>query len=282
MAAHFEPPPIPVPDGTPILLRDLIHDRTGLYFDAERTDLIIEKLRDRVVSRGCRSYLDYFYILKYDENAAEEWLRLMDVFSVQETYFWREHSQIDALVREIIPAWFRERTEPLRIWSAACATGEEPCSIAMAIAEAGLDHLPIEILASDASEVALQRARAGMYRERSFRVLAPALREKYFTRAGDLWRLDPRIASRVQYSRANLVSPAEVTPLAGVSVIFCRNVFIYFSPDAIRRTLQLFARHMREPACLFVGSSESLLKLTDDFELKELGDAFVYQRKPLI
>lgn len=275
-------PTLSIPDGTPGLLRDLIHERTGMFFDAERIDLMIDKLRERVMQRGCRSYLDYFYILKYDENAAEEWLRLIDVFSVQETYFWREYSQINALVRVIAPAWFREHAQPLRIWSAACATGEEPYSIAMAIEEAGLGHLPVEIHASDASEIALERARAGLYRERSFRALAPELREKYFTRVGDLWKLDARIMARVQFSRANLVAASEATPLAGVSVIFCRNVFIYFSPEAIRRTIRLFAAHLREPGYLFVGSSESLLKLTDDFELQELGDAFVYKRKSLL
>lgn len=283
MPAPFESPiPISIPDGTPVLLRDLIHERTGLHFDAERIDLMVEKLRERLIQRGCRSYLDYFYILKYDEHADDEWLRLIDVFSVQETYFWRESSQIEALVQHIIPAWFRQHARPLRIWSAACASGEEPYSIAIAIAEAGLGHLPIELHASDASEIALERARAGIYRERSFRTLSPELRAKYFTRAGDLWKLDPAIVSRVQFSRANLVAPAETTLLAGVSVIFCRNVFIYFSSESIKRTIRLFATHMREPAYLFVGSSESLLKLTDDFELRELGDAFVYQRKPLI
>lgn len=282
MPTHFEAPPISIPDGTPLLLRDLIHERTGLFFDTDRIDLMMEKLRERVSQRGCRSYLDYFYILKYDENASEEWLRLMDVFSVQETYFWREYGQIAALVQHIIPAWFREQSQPLRIWSAACASGEEPYTLAIAIAEADLGHLPIEIHASDASEIALQRARAGLYRERSFRTLAPELRAKYFTRIGEGWQLDGAIMARVTFSRANLAAANEAIPLAGVSVIFCRNVFIYFSAESIRRTIQLFARHMREPAYLFVGSSESLLKLTDDFELNELGDAFVYKRKSLI
>lgn len=265
-----------------MLLRDLIHERTGIFFDAERIDLMMEKLRERLVQRNCRSYLDYFYILKYDDNAAQEWLRLIDVFSVQETYFWREHSQIEALVQQVIPAWFREHAQPLRIWSAACATGEEPYSIAIAIAEAGLGHLPIEIRASDASEVALQKAQAGLYRERSFRALAPELREKYFTRVDELWKIDASIMARVRFSRANLVTANEASPLADASVIFCRNVFIYFSPDAIRHTVRLFAAHMREPALLFVGSSESLLKLSAEFELQELGDAFVYQRRPRI
>jgi chemotaxis protein methyltransferase CheR len=272
--------PLAVPDGVPLLLRDLVHDRTGIFFENDRSDLLLEKLRDRASFHQCQSYLDYYYILKYEEKGPEEWLRVMDAFSVQETYFWRESSQIDALVQSVVPRWFREHQAPLRIWSAACATGEEPYTIAMALLEAGYGHLPIEILASDASEAALEKAKAGFYRERSFRTLSPYLRQKYFTPAGDVSRIDPEIRRRVTFRRANIVVHEEIAGLAQSSVIFCRNVFIYFSPDSIRRTVAAFAEHMRPPGLLFVGSSESLLKISNQFELHEINDAFVYVRAP--
>src|SRR5688572_237466 len=174
------PPPL-IPEAVPKLLRDLIHERTGLFFESEHFDTLLEKLQPRVLAHGCRSYLDYYYILKYDEKGADEWRRVMDAFSVQETYFWREVDQVRALVDVVVPQWFTRHATPLRIWSAACATGEEPYTIAIALAEAGWSDRPIEILASDASEAALEKARAGFYRERSFRALPPGLREKYFT-----------------------------------------------------------------------------------------------------
>lgn len=268
-----------IPAGIPVLLRDLVHERTGIYFEADRLDTMLDKLRERALHHRCRSYLDYYYILKYEEKGADEWLRVMDAFSVQETYFWREASQIQALVEEVVPQWFAARSSPLRIWSAACASGEEPYSIVMALREAGLGHLPIEINASDASEAALARARLGVYRERSFRALPAALRDKYFTPVADGWRLDPAIAARVSFQRANLVATSEISDLARAQVIFCRNVFIYFSPEAIGRTVQTFATRMEDGGHLFVGSSESLLKLTAEFELREIRDAFGYIRK---
>jgi chemotaxis protein methyltransferase CheR len=279
MPTAFDLGHLSVPEGVPVLLRDLIHDRTGIYFELSRADMMLDKLRDRVTATGCSSYLDYYYILKYDEKGTNEWLRVMDAFSVQETYFWRESSQIEALVGRVIPQWFAKNSSPFRIWSAACASGEEPYSIAIAIQEAGLSHLPIEIHASDASEIALTKARTGIYRERSFRTLAPELWQKYFKPVPEGWQLDPNILRRVHFSRANLVAPNEVTPLARASVIFCRNVFIYFSPDAIRRAVEMFAAHMLPPGYLFVGSSESLLKITQHFELQEIDDAFVYIRR---
>jgi len=272
--------PLSVPDGVPLLLRDLIHERTGLFFEAERTDVLLEKLQDRALFFQCRSYLDYYYILKYEEKGREEWLRVMDAFSVQETYFWREFSQIEALVQFVIPRRFSEHKTPLRIWSAACATGEEPYSIVIALLEAGLGDLPIEIHASDASEAALARAQAGLYRERSFRALSPHLRQKYFTPVGDHWQLNANVMRRVKFHRANIVVSEEIADLAQSAVIFCRNVFIYFSPESIRRTVGVFAKHLPDGGHLFVGSSESLLKLTTDFELQEIADAFVYMRTP--
>src|SRR5687767_12457815 len=107
-----------VPDGVSLLLRDLIHDRTGIFFENGRTDLMLEKLRDRALVHQCHSFLDYYYILKYEEKGPEEWLRVMDAFSVQETYFWREVSQIEVLVQRVVPDWFKSHHGPLRLWSA--------------------------------------------------------------------------------------------------------------------------------------------------------------------
>jgi chemotaxis protein methyltransferase CheR len=261
------------------LLRDLVHERTGVFFETDRLDTMLEKLEPAAMERGCQSYLEYYYILKYDENAGIEWRRVMDAFSVQETYFWREVDQIRALVDHVVPQWFKQNTLPLRIWSAACATGEEPFSIAMALREAGWENHPIEILASDASEAALAKARAGVFRERSFRSLPVALREKYFQSRGELSILRPDILSRVTFQWANLVSLGEFPPVPSINVIFCRNVFIYFSASSIKQVIQSFAGKVPVGGHLFVGASESLLKLTHDFELQELGQSFVYLRK---
>src|SRR5687767_8518641 len=127
---------VSIPEPVPQLLRDLIHDRIGIYFEPDRFDTLLEKVHDRVAAHRCHSLLDYYYLLRYEANNEEEWRRVMDAFSVQETYFWREFDQVRALVDVIVPEWFKTRTTPLRIWSAACASGEEPYSIAIALQEA--------------------------------------------------------------------------------------------------------------------------------------------------
>lgn len=270
--------------GADRLLRDLIHERTGLFFDNGKGDILADKLSPLVVERGFTSLLDYYYLLKYDEAAQDEWLNVMNALSVPETYFWREMDQVRALVEWVVPRWFAAPgARPLKIWSAACATGEEPLTIAMALNEAGwLGRVPVEIYGSDASTAAVEKARRGVYRERSFRNLPVTLRARYFTQEGatKTWRVDAKLHAAIEWRVANLMNEVEVAPLAAAHVIFCRNVFIYFSDQTISRTVRSFAAHIRPPGYLFVAAAESLLKLSTDFDLQEIGSAFVYVRRP--
>jgi chemotaxis protein methyltransferase CheR len=267
------------PGGTELLLRDLVQEHTGMFFDNDKSDFLLDKLSPLVIDRGFQSFLDYYYLLKYDDPSETEWRQVMDAISVQETFFWREMDQIRALVDVLVPEWEQHRNgRPLRIWSAACATGEEPFTIAMALSEAGwFERVPIEIVGTDASVSALQRAKEGLFRDRAFRNLPLSLRNKYFSKDGNGWRIDPRLQSRVRWDLANLVNKDEIAGFAESPFIFCRNVFIYFSNDMIRRVVKTFADHIRGPAYLFVGVSESLLKVSNDFELLNVGEAFVYK-----
>jgi chemotaxis protein methyltransferase CheR len=266
-----------LPVGVFLILRDLIRDRIGVSFEDEKRDLLAAKLVDRIRDLGLSSFLDYYYLLKYGPGAEAEWPTLTDALSVQETYFWREFDQVRALVDVLIPAHAAAGRGPIRIWSAACATGEEPLTLAIALAEAGwFAKAEIEIWASDASPAAVERARIGVYRERSFRALAPALRDKYFTQTAGGWKVAPELHSRVSYSRANLLEPAEIALLATAPFVFCRNVFIYFSTATIARVVRNFADRMPRPGHLFVGASESLLRTRTRFELEEIGGAFLY------
>ena len=267
------------------LLRDLIHERTGLFYDDGRRDMMADRLSGPVTERGFESFLDYYYYLKYDPAAAAEWHKVMDALSVPETYFWREADQLHAIADTIVPALLREApSRPVRIWCVPCATGEEPLSIAMLLDRGGwFNRGDIALHASDASPAMVERACAGAYRERSFRVLPPDLRERYFERRGDLWHVDRTLHARVRsWTVVNLKNRAEVEPLATADVIVCRNVFIYFSPGAVRQVVDTFADCMPSPGYLCVGATESLLRVTERFELSEIGGAFVYVKRPAL
>lgn len=276
----------PLSESSYVLLRDLIAERTGVLFDPPKLGLLADKLSELVTANGLTSFLDYYYLLRYDADKSH-WDALMNRLAVPETFFWRQPEQMIALARVIAPAFFASYPRrPLRIWSAACCTGEEPLSIAMALDEAGLlETNAITIDATDGSVEMIERARRGTYANRAFRQLPDAMKEKYFEPDGDRWRPIDRLSRKIRFNVVNLANDAEVQPYAAADVIFCRNVFIYFSDSAIRNVARVFARAMPRDGVLFLGASESLTRLGVDLELTEIAGAFAYvkngQRQPL-
>lgn len=260
------------------LLRDLIAQNAGVYFGDDKRDILADKLSDLVAAHGMSSFVDYYYLLRYDADADAHWSELLDHLAVPETFFWRQPEQILALAQEVAPRHFEMHLgRPLRIWSAGCCTGEEPISLAIALLEAGLlGRHPIEIVGSDASPAVLQRAREGLYGERSFRNFPPERRARYFQPDADRWRVDPQLQKYIRWTTANLVDEAAVRPLASADVIFCRNVFIYFSDPTIVRVARLFEAEMPSDGYLFLGAAESLTRLDAGFDLAEVAGAFAY------
>jgi chemotaxis protein methyltransferase CheR len=263
-----------------VLLRDLILERTGMMFDDAKRGLLSDKLSELVAANALTSFLDYYYLLRYDAAADSHWAALLDRLSVPETYFWRQADQIRAVSEVVAPSHFAINPgKRLTIWCAACCTGEEPLSIAIALAEAGLlDTGLVDICATDGSNEMVARARIGQYGERSFRQLPANLREKYFEPHGALWRPIERVRTAVRYGVVNLVKKEEVAPYAKADVIFCRNVFIYFSDAVIKRVVQSFIEQMAPDGCLFLGAAESLTRLGVELDLTEVGGAFAYVR----
>lgn len=263
------------------LLRDLIRDRLGVHYADDRLDSLADRLAPLVAERGFGSFLDYFYLLKYDPLSENEWDRVMDTLSVGETYFWREMDQMHAVVSDILPGLAGQANRPIAFWSVPCASGEEPLTLAMLLDSAGwFDRAPIEIYAGDASPAALARARTGRYRQRSFRSLPATYRERYFQRCGDGWQVDPALQARVRrWQQVNLMDESDLAAIGSAHVVFCRNVFIYFSDDGVRRVVNALADAMPMPGYLCVGASESLLRVTHRFELEEVAGAFVYVKR---
>lgn len=259
------------------LLMDLIHEHLGLHYRPSDAEQVADRLAPLVVGRGLASFMDYYYVLKYSPEP-DDWAKVMDALAVQETYLWREIDQLRTVVNILVPELVKAyRGRTVRIWSSACATGEEPLTVAMLLEEAGwFERAPIEVIGSDASPAAIARARKGEYTQRAFRNLPPSLRDKYFVQHGTHWTVVPELHGRVSYDVVNLVAEDQVARYSSAPVILCRNVFIYFSDRSILRTLAMFDRGMPSPGYLGVGVSESLLRRTSAFDLQEIGGAFIY------
>jgi len=271
-----------VPRGVDHLFGDLVHGAAGIVFDAARLSLLVDRVVPLARNAGCRSLLEYYFQVRYNDPQRREWQRVIDAITVQESYFWREAAQFDALALRVVPRLAAGLRGPLRIWSAGCAAGEEPLSIAIALQEAGwFDRIPIEIIATDVSESALARASAGWYRPRAFRDLPETLRERHFDAAGGGFQVRGAIRERVRYGSLNLADPTAASAVAPVHVVFCRNVFIYFSEETMRRAIAAIAAAIRPRGVLFTGSADAVLRVTDAFDLEEHGSALAYARRQL-
>lgn len=262
------------------LIRDMIKEKIGIYYDENKKDILADKLTPLALERGFNNFLDYYYFLKYDPEGKEEWDKISDVLSVQETYFFREFDQLKALVDIVIPNLYEEGKRYIKIWSAGCATGEEPLSIAILLEEYNwFKKMNIEIYASDISNSALEKAKKGIYKDRSLRNISKYYLDKYFTKEENGFRINSEIHKKIIWKRANLVSEEEVKDLAKANIIFCRNVFIYFDDSTIQKVIKVFEENMENPGYLFVGVSESLIRFSHSFNLEIIGGAFVYVKK---
>lgn len=267
-------------ENTFLMLRNLIMEKTGIYFEEGKKELLADKLSDRVLERGLNSFMDYYYLLKYDKDAPEEWHTVLDLISVNETYFWREFDHIETMIRRIIPEFVKNNpARPLKIWSAACATGEEPLSILMALDSSGwLGKVRTELLATDGSRQVIEKAKEGLYRERSVRLLNDDMRSRYFDKEDSRWRVKPKLHGMIKWGIINLSDPVQRNSVPEQNIIFCRNVFIYFHDDVIRRIVNDFHSRLSSPGYLFTGFSESLFRIKNSFELVEMDKTFIYKK----
>lgn len=264
------------------LFTDLLRRRCGLHFD-EATRFLVERRLGRLLEESqAASVASYLYQLRSGPNSEEEFWRIIDALTTNETYFFRERSQLSALVNEVIPEAKLRATRgrrPVSIWSAGCASGEEPFSVVMLGLEAGLvPGVDFRVYASDISRAVLAKARRGVYREASFRETEPLLRQRYFVQKEGLNRISDEIKRHVDFIHMNLLDESKVSLLGSMDVILCRNVIIYFDAETKKRVIKTFHDKLVPGGYLLLGHSESLINVTSDFELKSLEHDLVYRR----
>jgi chemotaxis protein methyltransferase CheR len=252
--------------------------RIGLTFDDNRTSALAAVLAERASATHFtpEQYVDYL------GSSDREVPELAKLLTVAETYFFRNAAQLEACMGGAIPACVeRNGSGPLRILSAACASGEEPYSLAMLMRERCAAVAPrTTIVGTDVNPVMLQRARRARYSAWSLRETPAAYRERYFTRDGGDFVLDRPMRDAVTFEAMNLVEP-EPTQLAESTfdIVFCRNALMYFTLDQFASTVERLRRALVPGGFLFLGHAETLRGITHGFHLCHSGEAFYYQKK---
>lgn len=257
----------------------LIEDRVGLHFEVRDLANLADKLSERATELGMQSLLDYYYYLRYDAGGPQELDALVERLVVQETYFFREVAPLQHLVDAIVPELLRRKT-PVRIWSAACASGEEAYTLAMMLDDAGLLR-HAELVASDISAKSLAQARSGVYGSRSLRIVGSprALPRQLHQDGPRTVRVDEALTRAIRWCRVNLLDDASVRELELFDVVVCRNVLIYFTDATIAHVAENLRQALRPDGLLLVGTSESLLRFGTAFQCEERGGCFYYRRR---
>ncbi len=272
---------IPLSEDVFRLIRDIIKDYCGLYFDDNARYLIEKRLSRRVKNRHFGNFRDYYRLIRYDKRAEEELCAIVDVLTVNETYFFREQNQLRAFSEEILDE-LREvnrDSKTLRIWSAGCSTGEEPYTLAMLIKErAEFSGWDIEIYGSDINQRVLQAARKGVYRRNSFRTTEPYYFNKYFAEEDGSYRIADSVRRYVNFSYLNLLDPFRIKFLGKMDVILCRNVLIYFDGPSRKKVIGNFFDRLVDGGYLLLGHAESLINISTAFTLKHFRNDMVYQK----
>jgi chemotaxis protein methyltransferase CheR len=259
----------------------LIREITGNVVPPARYGFLEEMAVRRAHTRGFPGLAEYVRALAARE-IEEEWKSVIPLITIKESYFFRAPQQFESLREQVLPRLLRARSAArhLRIWSAACARGEEPGTLAIVLAEepslAGWDWT---IVATDVDEEALAGARLGLYGERAVAQVPPPQRERWFTRRGKLYELDPGLRSRIVYSRLNLAHPPFELPFNELDLILLRNVLIYFRRPLQRWVMAQVSRFLAPGGYLFLGASETLWQIQDDLEPMDLGSCFCYRHR---
>ena len=272
---------IHLPEDVFRLIRDMIRDCCGIYFHDDSRYLLEKRLSKRVKDHHFSSFRDYYRHLLYDRNRDEELAMIIDVLTVNETYFFREQSQLKTFSEEILPELrdLNKDKKRLRIWSAGCSTGEEPYTIAVLVIEKGYFYgWDIEIFGSDINQRVLQVARSGIYRKNSFRTTEQHFIDKYFKEENSLFQISGSVKQHVHFSHLNFLDPIKVKLVGIMDIIFCRNVLIYFDQKSRKKAVDIFYERLIDGGYLLLGHAESLINISAAFTLRHFKHDMAYQK----
>ncbi|MET0220388.1 MAG: protein-glutamate O-methyltransferase CheR [Tardiphaga sp.] len=254
-----------------------------MVFAETKRYYVERRIGERMQATSMNTFVRYFAYLRNDARSEVE--QLINAFTVNETYFYREDHQLTCLSTDLLRERVaqKRRGDAIRIWSVPCSTGEEPYSIAMWLLEnwAAVDDYDIEIVGSDIDTRVLEAAAEGIFGKRALMRLSPPLIARYFSDIGDdRWQILDDLRQSVQFSRVNLIDPRETRAQGKFDVIFCRNVLIYFDDESRRVAAENLYDNLLPGGFICLGHTESMSRISPLFEVCRYSDAIVYRRPP--
>jgi chemotaxis protein methyltransferase CheR len=248
-------------------LRKILKDRSGLVLSTDKQYLVESRLMPLARKAGMAGISDL--VQKMKSGAEQVIVDVVEAMTTNETFFFRDKLPFDHFRETIMPALLKARAgrRSLRIWSAACSTGQEPYSLAMCLKEMApqIAGWRIEIIATDLSQEVLEKSKAGIFSQFEVqRGLPIQMLVKNFTQVGELWQISPEIRAMVQFRPLNLLQ--DFAGLGTFDIVFCRNVLIYFDQEAKIGVFNRILKSMEPDGFLVLGAAETVVGLTDAFK----------------
>ncbi|MBC7320419.1 protein-glutamate O-methyltransferase CheR [bacterium] len=267
-------------------ITELIYKRTGIRFEANKVYFLEKRLEKRMEELKMSSFTEYIRYLYFLDKDGKEFQRLIELLTINETYFFRDFPQLKTFAEYCLPdvaeRKYREGNNTLTLWSAGCSSGEEPYTLAIILREMleDINKWEISILATDIDNDALEKAKEGVYEERSVKDVPIEYIDKYFTILKDgRFKISDEIKSMVTFVYLNLGDRMSIRRYRNFDFIFCRNVLIYFDDISRKQVVDHFYIALNRGGYIFLGSSESLNRITNAFKLKRMGGNLVYVKE---
>ena len=250
-------------------LAALLKRQSGLVLSPDKMYLVESRLLPITRKHGMESLAALAVALRASPETGQLVKEVVDAMTTNESFFFRDIKPFDQFKQLVLPRLMQGRatTKKIRIWSAACSSGQEPYTLAMILREEGakLAGWRFEIMATDISNEMLEKSKAGFYSQFEVqRGLPVQYLVKYFAQMGDKWKIEPSLREIIQFREFNLLN--DPAPLGAFDVVFCRNVLIYFDNDTKRQILDRISRIMPADGFLYLGGAETVLGISDKFQ----------------
>ena len=265
-------------------LRKIVYTRSGIHFPDAKKYVLESRLSRRLEELEFETFDQYISFITIGPYRDDEFQEMFNRITINETSFFRNEPQLDHFEKVSLPRLMESRKtlKRLRIWSAACSTGEEPYTLAIQLHRSLGVRLPdwhIEILGTDISEKCLNVAQAGLYPHYAIRSMNPWVLKRYFQEAAGNFQLDSSIMSMVRFELLNLKDAIAAKRFGTFDVIFCRNVMIYFDDPMRLQCVKTFYNQLADDGVLYIGHSETLRNLDVAFEPINVPSAFAYLKR---
>lgn len=264
---------------------ELIYNRTGMRFEEKKSYFLSKRVLQRTQELNIQSITEYIRLLKYGDDNHTEFQNLINLCTTNETYFFRDFPQLTCFaeycLKEVCTRKIEEGKNTLRIWSAGCSTGEEPYTLAIIISEIlhNLENWSIQIVASDVDQNVIAKARTGIYENTRMNEVPGEYLDRYFIPKDNKLFISPKIKSMITFEHINLLEKDKMRSKRGFDFIFCRNVLIYFDDTSRKKVIDDFYLALEAGGYIFLGSSESLSRITAAFTLKKAGSHLLYYKE---